>query len=304
MLARYEFVDGKVVQSAGDSAPISVFSNPDEAEKRRLVDEFKIDDHTLASALDPDELSRLEFEPAHAAVIFKRPKSYSAADDLLFRVISVGLFLFKDRVVLVLSEEAPLFDGRPALRANTVTELALRLISRTISHFVEHLRIINQLSDSLEGKIASAMENRYLLNLFTLEKSLVYYLSAIGANSSVIEKLKLNAARIGFAPEQVELLEDLAIENQQCYRQAEIYSNILSNLMDARVSIVNNNLSLLMKTLNVITICIMVPTLVVSAFSMNVIFPLHDNPHAFWIILGLAGTALAVFMGLWRAKRW
>jgi len=132
----------------------------------------------------------------------------------------------------------------------------------------------------------------------------VYYLNAIGSNGTVIEKLRLNAARIGFTAEGVELLEDLAIENQQCYRQAEIYSNILSNLMDARVSIVSNNLNLLMKTLNIITIGIMVPTLVVSAFSMNVGIPMQKHPNAFWIIMGLAAAAVAAFMGVWRYKRW
>ena len=101
----------------------------------------------------------------------------------------------------------------------------------------------------------------------------------------------------------METLEDLAIENQQCYKQAEIYSNILSSLMDARVSIVNNNLSVLMKTLNLITIGIMVPTFVVSAFSMNVAIPLQKNPLAFWIIMGLAGAAMVAFMAVWRSQR-
>ena len=54
--------------------------------------------------------------------------------------------------------------------------------------------------------------------------------------------------------EQIELLDDLMIENKQCYRQAEIYSNILASLMDARASIVSNNINVLMKTLNIIII--------------------------------------------------
>ena len=134
------------------------------------------------------------------------------------------------------------------------------------------------MSDSLEQKLNTAMENRYLLNLFTLEKSLVYYLNAINANAGVIDKMRNNAARIGFSQEQLELLEDLAIENQQCYKQAEIYSNILSSLVSARVSIVNNNLTVLMKNLTLITIGLMVPTLVVSAFSMNVAIPMQTPP--------------------------
>jgi len=57
----------------------------------------------------------------------------------------------------------------------------------------------------------------------------------------VIEKLKANASRIRFTAESLEYLEDLVIENTQCYKQAEIYSNIFASLMDARVSVVNNN---------------------------------------------------------------
>ncbi len=104
--------------------------------------------------------------------------------------------------------------------------------------------------------------------------------------------------------EEAELLEDIVIENNQCFRQAEVYSNILASLMDARASIVSNNLNVLMKTLNIITISIMVPTLVVSVFSMNVKIPLAHLPWAFWVIMGLAGVAMAAFLGFWKIRKW
>ena len=304
MLRKYDILDGKIQPTEAEQAVVWVFVAPDESEKRLLVDSFAIDEHTLHSSLDPDEISRLELEPDHVAIIFKRPKNYSGEDNLVFRVLSAGLFLFKDKLVVVVAEDTPLFDSRPFLKARSAADVMLRLIFRTTYHFVEHLRIITTVSDALEKKIDSSMENRYLLQLFALEKSLVYYLSAITANSNVIDRLRNSAAKIGLTPEQLEYLEDLAIENQQCYKQSEIYSNILSALIAARVSIVNNNLSSLMKTLNVITISIMVPTFVVSAFSMNVAIPLSKQPHAFWAIMGLAGMALAAFMALWRFKRW
>jgi magnesium transporter len=148
------------------------------------------------------------------------------------------------------------------------------------------------------------MENKYLINLFTLEKSLVYYLNAINSNRVLVERLKLNAAKIGLNPDQLELIDDIIIENNQCYRLAEIYSNVLSNLMDARASIVSNNLNVLIKTLNIITIGIMIPTLVVSAFSMNVKIPLAELRHAFWIILGLAGVSVVGVIMIWRYRKW
>jgi magnesium transporter len=96
----------------------------------------------------------------------------------------------------------------------------------------------------------------------------------------------------------------MMIENNQCYRQAEIYSNILASLMDARASIVGNNLNVLMKTLNIITIAIMVPTFVVSAFSMNVTIPLQQHNYAFWIIIGMAGLSVATVTYIWKHKKW
>ncbi|MDO9391937.1 MAG: magnesium transporter CorA family protein [bacterium] len=300
----YQLSDLKICPGQGAACPIQMFINPDEAEKKYLATELKLDEHTLASALDPDEQSRLEFEPDHLALILKRPQNYSAREEFLFKVSSFGLFLFKDRLVVVVSEDIPLFEGKIFNKVSSINDAALKLIYRSIYHFVEHLKIINMVSDSLESKISSSMENRYLLNLFTLEKSLVYYLNAINSNSTVIEKLKSNSAKIGFTQEEHEFLDDVTIENNQCYKQADIYSNILAGLMDARVSIVSNNLNVLMKTLNIITIGIMVPTFVVSAFSMNVKIPIQDHPLAFWIIIGLALVSVAGFMIFWRFKKW
>lgn len=102
----------------------------------------------------------------------------------------------------------------------------------------------------------------------------------------------------------MELLEDLNIDNAQCYKQAEIYSSILAGLMDARASVVSNNLNVLMKTLNMLTITLMVPTFVVSAFSMNVPVPMSAYRWAFWAIMGLAGFAALAWLVFWKRWRW
>lgn len=303
MLQQLELIDGKVIQNGG-AGNIFVYVNPDEQERKYLVETLKLDEHTLASSLDPDELARLEFEPDHVAIISKRPRNYSSEDMFMFRVTSIGLFLFSDRLVLVLSEDAPLFQGKLYGRVASLQDLALRIIYSSIFHFVEHLKVINAVSDALEEQINSSMQNKYLLNLFSLEKSLVYYLNAINTNGKLIERLKNSAAKIGLTTENVEFIDDMTIENGQCYEQAEIYSNILASMMDARVSIVSNNLNWLMKTLTIITLAIMLPTLVVSIFSMNVPFPGTKHPWTFWIVLALAATSALMVRVVWRWKKW
>ena len=304
MLKQLHIVDGKITENGSGDAPVWVYTTPDETERRFLIDQLKIDEHTLSSALDPDELSRLEFEPEHVAMIFKRPKHYTAQDNFLFRVISTGVFLFKDRLIVVRADEAPLFEGRPFIKIQSVQDVFLKLIYRAISHFVEHLRGINMISNELEQQINTSTENKYLLNLFTLEKSLVYYLSAINSNGVLIDKVRNNAARLGLTQENVEFIDDVLIENTQCRGQTEIYSQVLSSLMDARASIISNNLNVRIKALTIITIAIMLPTLIVSIFSMNVRIPLEPYYHAFWIIAALAAASVVTVAILWRKLHW
>jgi len=260
MLKKYQLSNGKLTESTTDLGQIWVYTAPDEQERKYLVSDLKIDEHTLASALDPDELSRLEFEPEHMALIFKRPKNYSSADNFRFRVSSCGIFLFNDRLVVVQPEDTTFLDGKYSLKLQSLYDVMLKVIYRSIFHFLEHMKVINMISDDLEKKVETSMENRHLLSLFALEKSLVYYVNAIHANGGLIDKFRSNASKIGFNPEQMEFIDDITIENNQCAKLAEIYSNILASLMDARASIVSNNLNVLMKNLNAVVIAVAVPS--------------------------------------------
>ena len=305
MLRQMYISDTGKLQEDNNAKPlVCVFTGPTDEEKKQLIEHYKIDEHTLNSSLDPDELSRLEFEPEHVAMIFKRPRHYAAEDNFLFKVASTGVFMFKDKLIVVTADDAPLFEGRLFMKVQSIQDIVLKMINRSIFHFLEHLRAMNTLAGSIEQLISTSMENKYLLNLFTLEKSLVYYLNATTSNGVLIEKLKNSTSKIDFSPENIEILDDLAIENNQCREQANIYSQVLASMMDARASIVANNLNIRIKMLTMLTIAIMVPTFVVSYFSMNVRLPLEkDNPVSFWIITTLAALSTLAFVVLWWRRR-
>ncbi|ACC97587.1 Putative divalent metal ion transporter [Elusimicrobium minutum Pei191] len=303
-MRKYEIEYGKIVETFSDSAPILLFSNPTADEQRFLIQKLNIDEHTLASALDPEELPRLEFEPDHAAIIFKRPKNYSGKDQLEFKVASMGLFVYEERLVIVISEDIPLFIGKRFLNVTGLHDIFLKLIYNSISHYVEHLRVINMISEEIEDKMSESLDNKYLLNLFSLEKSLVYYANAISSNGFVFEKLRNLSSRIGLEENSREMLDDIIVENAQCQRQAEINSNVLASLIGARANIVSNNLNVLIKHLNAVTIWLMMPTFVVSAFSMNVRIPMAEHPNAFWMIMGLAVISVWLIITYWKHRNW
>ena len=297
---------GTVVRCEPAEAQIIVFNSPTIEDEADLMEYYNIDYHTLHSSLDPDELSRLEFEADHAALIFKRPKSFSADDNFLLKMTSTGVFLYEDHIVVVMPDDAPLFEGRAPLRIFSVQDVILRLLYQSISHFEGHLKAINMLSDSLERRIITSMETRYLLNMFALEKSLVYILNAINSNSALFDKMKSYAERLGFDHEQLGILEDIIIENQQCLRRSEIYSQVVAGLMDARASIVSHNLNTLIKKFTIWTIAIMMANLVVGIFSMNVALPMPTEGQL-WPFMMVNALAILVSVGIiWfsRFRKW
>ncbi len=122
------------------------------------------------------------------------------------------------------------------------------------------------------------------------------------AQRAVLQKL-VRTKEIRMYEEDQDLLEDVIIENKQAIEMAEIYSNILSGMMDAFASVISNNLNIVMKLLTSITIIIAVPTLVASLFGMNVHLPFERSPIAFVLIVllsvGLAALAAGIF---WRKR--
>jgi magnesium transporter len=252
MFKTYDLIGNVLVANGTDAAKIHVYVNPDANERQTILSTTNLDDHSLSSALDPDEISRVEFKADHTFIIWKRPENYSFQEHVLFNVSSVGLVLMKDRLVIILGEDIALVDGKQSQHVDNVDDIVLNLFSQTTRHFLEHLKVIKQISREVQQKINTALENEYLIQMFSLGESLTYYLNAISSNSVVLIKIRNHVDKIGLSPAQVELLDDIMIENNQCSKQAEIYSSILSGLMDARGTLVNNNMNVILKNLTII----------------------------------------------------
>ena len=113
---------------------------------------------------------------------------------------------------------------------------------------------------------------------------MTYYESATRANLLLIGKLRDDFRRIGFQEEELEFLEDIAIENKQCDNLARIYSEILTGMSEARRTIASNNLSNIMKLLAIINIVFMPLTVITGLGGMSEFTMMTEGlwwPHAY-----------------------
>ena len=261
--------EGLIVRSTRQEGNILVYDPPTEEEKQELLKSLHLDQHALESAIDPDEISRVEFTPECLFIIWKRPNNVSFKQLLKFEVSSIGFLLKQDRLTIILGEITIPFESKEFHGIKSTMDVVLKFMLHTTHHFLSHLKIIRQLAGELQIKLNASMENRYLLQMFNLVESLIYYLNALEANASALTKLRANVDKIGLSTEQVEVLDDIIIEHQQCCKQAQIYSSVLSGLMDARGTIINNNVNVLLRNLTLINVVFLPLNLIASVGGMS-----------------------------------
>jgi len=100
--------------------------------------------------------------------------------------------------------------------------------------------------------------------------------------------------------EDQDLLEDVLIEVRQAIEMANIYSSIISGMMDAFASVISNNLNVIMKVLTSITILLTIPNIVFGFYGMNVAGLPMDQ--FFWFPMLIALVLIAVVAVILKKK--
>ena len=162
----------------------------------------------------------------------------------------------------------------------------LQILNRISTYYLLYLRQIDKKSLMIEKRLHKSMKNRELIQLHSLEKSLVYFSTSLKANEITLEKL-LKVEVMQKYSEDKDVLEDVIIENKQAIEMTEIYSNILASTMDFFASVISNNLNIVMKVLASVTILMAIPTIMSGIYGMNVDLPFQHEPYAFLLVMGI-----------------
>ena len=161
----------------------------------------------------------------------------------------------------------------------------LQILFKVATRYLMYLKQIDKISESMGDKLHKATKNKELIQMFTLQKSLVYFSASLKSNDLVMQKiLKINAVEL--YPEDQELLDDVMIENKQAIEMTKIYSNVLSSTMETSASIISNNQNIVMKFLTTITIVMSIPNIISGFYGMNVNgLPFANMPNSFLAVI-------------------
>ena len=267
----------------------------------KLSEQLAIPMDFLTDSLDIDERTRFEEEDNVRLIVIKTPtENISFNDsDAFYITIPICIILTHNQIVTVNSFDNPAikkflstFQKRHPDKRNM---MVLKVFEKVVQNYMDLLKEINRRRNVLEQKLYRASRNEQLLQLMRIQKSLVYFITAIRSNELLFLKLQ-RTNFLGLNEDEKEFLDDLIVDNSQALEMANIYTNILSSTLDAFASIIANNQNEVLKRLSVITIVLTFPVLIASLFGMNVPSGFENSPYAFYIV-GLLSLAISVMIG-------
>src|SRR3990170_4498467 len=290
MIQYFKIVSHKTVQIEKPEVGtwVNVLPPLKQEEFTELSEKLNIPIDFLTDSLDIDERPRFEEEDNVRLVVLKAPTENNSFNesDAYYITIPICIILTHNQIVTVNSFENPAmkkflstFQNRHPDKRNM---MVLKIFEKVVQNFLEYLKEINQRRNALEQKLYDSNRNEQLLDLMRIQKSLVYFITALRSNELLLIKLE-RTNFLALNDDEREFLNDLIVDNSQALEMANIYTNILSSTLDAYASIIANNQNDVLKRLSVITIVLTFPVLVASIYGMNVPIPYQQSPFAFYI---------------------
>lgn len=298
------------VDRAEKGAWVNVLPPLKQQEFSNLSEELEIPLDMLTDSLDIDERARFEEKEEVKMIVIKTPTENNSFNesDAYYITIPICVIITKhNNIVTVNSFEngaikkfLNTFQNRHPDKQNM---MVLKIFEKITHNYLEFLKEINQRRNLMEQKLYASNRNEELLELMKIQKSMVYFVTALRSNEMLLLKLA-RTNFLGLSEDEKEILDDLAVDMSQALEMANIYTNILSSTLDAFASIINNNMNNVLKRLTSITIILSLPALVTSIYGMNVDIPYEKSPYAFWIVMSLSIGISIVMSWYFMKKKW
>ena len=256
-------------------------TSPSMEESQKIADYFDIDITDIRAALDDEEIPSIEVNH----------------DVETYITVPLGILLTQGAIITVCTEETPVLQHFVKRRVRDFStkkkmRFVYQILFQTAALYQSDLRIIDKKRTAIEERVGENTEDEDLIDLHSLESTLVYFATSLRANGVVLDRLS-RYTRLKQYPEDQELLGDVIVENINGTRE------LLSSILD-------NRLNNVMKYLTSITIVMAIPTVISGLYGMNVNekwMPFANTANGFGIICLLTLVICLLTLLILRKKK-
>lgn len=283
-------------------------TNPTIEEIKKVSKETRTDEDLIVKLMDTEELPRIEVGNNATLIVVDTPYVTDTRYKHKYNTEPLGIIINNDGYIITVSLKQQLIlddfkeNKVKNFDASKKTKFLIQILLKVSSAYQKELMSINDYMNKKEKILYKSTNNKELIDLLNVEKTLVYFSTSLKANDVVLEKLSKGNV-VTLYEDDNDLMEDAMIENKQAIEMSNIYREILTSMTDTYATIISNNLNDVMKFLAGITIVFSIPTMVASFIGMNV--PLGDigtSPVSFGLII-IFSFVLSIIIALILKKK-
>lgn len=282
-------------------------TSPTNDEIDKVVEKTNVDKDLILKMLDDEERPRVEQSGNAILIVIDTP--YLEHDESNnYKTYPLGIIITDNNYVITITSKRlnllNYFKKNKVKNFRTAkkTRFLIQILLKTANYYLRDLKKIYANIDKTEQILKKSTENKELITLLEIEKTLVYFITSLKANDTVLEKLS-KGTMLPLYEGDLDLLEDATIENKQAIEMSTIYRDILSSITDTYANIVSNNLNYIMKFLAGATIVLSIPTMISSFLGMNVPLGSISNYDNAFIMILLVSVVISIVVAIILKKK-
>ncbi|WP_278340708.1 magnesium transporter CorA family protein [Lactobacillus acetotolerans] len=276
-------------------------SNLSEEDSDKLQDEFNFTPDIISYISDQHERPHYDYD-IHTHIhllVYDVPiwptnsiKHFTSRPITLL-VLGENIFTFHTEATSYVLDEFNDEHMREQLsEAKDVTELLMKFLLYSSQYFQHAITQLDVERNSLDQKLSDDIDNKDLVELSNIEKSLVYLSSSIQTDLMMLHSL--DHSKLEFTKAAKERLDDVLIETNQSAEMVKISHQVTKTLSATSNNMMNNNLNDTMKFLTVWSLVLTIPTILTGFYGMNVSLPVGHSSFD-WIVI----IALTILLMVW-----
>ncbi len=285
------------------------------SETRYLGKKFSIAPRDLREVLPPLQRSKVRVNDPYIFLILVFPvydkKTHTLAPTEL------DIFLFEDTLItihedklLALREFEKLIEKNTAYRNTFLKQHPHVMLTEILDKIYESLfPMLTHMSNNINEMALEIFNNhdkKFVSQILTVKRNIISFRKAMSTHKRTLKNLlqiilQHNKKTGSFAIQLNETIE----HTREIWDELENYDYTITAIYDSHESLNARRLNLVMRTLTIFSVIVFPLTLFAAIFGMNTKYmPIVNNPHGFWIILGLMFVSALSMLFLFKHKRW
>ncbi len=263
-----------IQDTLSDNCWINVVS-PTTDEVNYLINVIGIEEDFILSAIDPEETSHIDIEDDQTLIVVDVPTVDDSTEiSVPYTTIPISIIFLKKYIVTISLKKHSFISTMSSGNDKSIstfmqTRFTLQVLFRIAKRYLVYLKEIEKMTSNTEKQLQKTLQNKEIISLLGIEKSLVYFSTSLKSIELMLNKIA-SGRILRMYEEDKDILDDVIIETSQAREMCIIYTRTLNSAMDAYSSIISNNLNIVMRTLTSITLVAAVPTVISGLYGMNI----------------------------------